>query len=182
MRKFFLETERLLFSTWQVDDDAYALTLWGNPNVSRFITATGIIGEEQIKSKLNEEIVRFEKFNVQYWPLFLKENPNTIVGCCGLRPYNSEKNILEFGIHLCEEYWGKGYAQEASKAIISYAFDVIGVESLFAGHNPGNLASSSMLDKLGFTYTHDEYYQPTGLEHPSYTFTKENYKASNHHS
>lgn len=179
MKKFFLETERLLFSTWQENDEKYALSLWGNPNVSRFITATGIITDEQVLLKLHEEIERFEKCNVQYWPVFLKDDENTFVGCCGLRPYDNNKNILEFGIHLCEMHWGKGYAQEASKAVISYAFNVLCVESLFAGHNPQNLVSASMLGKLGFSYTHDEYYEPTGLEHPSYLLTKENYMKSN---
>ena len=37
------------------------------------------------------------------------------------------------------KFWGHGYATEAANAVINYAFEVIGAESLFAGHNPNNI-------------------------------------------
>jgi hypothetical protein len=42
------------------------------------------------------------------------------------------------------------------------------VRFLFAGHHPENDACRRMLVALGFRYTHDELYAPTGREHPSY--------------
>ena len=42
-------------------------------------------------------------------------------------------------------------------------------QALLSGsHNPGNQASRHLLETLGFRYTHDELYEPTGLMHPSY--------------
>ena len=58
---------------------------------------------------------------------------------------------------------------------MGYAFNTLGVKGLFAGHNPGNAASRRVLEKLGFRYTHDEYYPPTGLNHPSYLLTSEEF-------
>jgi hypothetical protein len=37
---------------------------------------------------------------------------------------------------------------------------------------PGNVASRRLLERLGFVYTHEEFYAPTGLEHPSYLFAR----------
>jgi len=93
-----------------------------------------------------------------------------------LRPYDSENSILEMGIHLKEKYWGKRFAQEACSMVIEYAFNTLGVNALFAGHNPKNTASAHLLKKLGFIYKHDEFYPPTGLYHPSYLMTKQDYK------
>jgi RimJ/RimL family protein N-acetyltransferase len=45
---------------------------------------------------------------------------------------------------------------------------VLAASALFAGHHPANRSSRDLLLKLGFRYTHDEYYAPTGLQHPSY--------------
>ena len=59
--------------------------------------------------------------------------------------------------------------------MIKYAFEELGAEKLFAGHNPDNTASSKLLKKLGFHYTGDEYYEPTGLYHPSYIYEKSRY-------
>jgi len=43
---------------------------------------------------------------------------------------------------------------------------------LFAGHHPENESSRQLLTRLGFTYTHDEWYEPTGQMHPSYMLRK----------
>ena len=59
-----------------------------------------------------------------------------------------------------------------------YAFKTCRVNALFAGHNPKNIASAQLLKKLGFTYTHDEFYPPTGLQHPSYLMTNQDYKSN----
>ena len=61
---------------------------------------------------------------------------------------------------------------EAAKAGIAYAFDTLQAEILFAGHNPQNVNSAKVLKKLGFSYVGDEFYAPTGLNHPSYTLEK----------
>ena len=58
---------------------------------------------------------------------------------------------------------------------MAYAFVSLKVAGLFAGHNPENLGSRNLLTKLGFNYTHDEFYKPTGLEHPSYLLKAKEY-------
>jgi len=64
---------------------------------------------------------------------------------------------------------------EAADRIISHAFRSLKVVALFAGHNPKNETSRKLLTRLGFKYFRDEYYQPTGLYHPSYLLTREQY-------
>ena len=170
--RFFLKTVRLGFSVWSEEDILDALELWGNSEVTKFIASNGKMSEDQIHERLKKEIENYNKFKVQYWPIYLIET-NENVGCCGLRPYDLEKNIFEMGIHLKDKYWGKGFAKEACSAVIEYAFNTLGVEALFAGHNPKNTASAQLLKKLGFTYTQDEFYPPTGLYHPSYLMARQ---------
>lgn len=167
MKKFFLTTERLGFSTWSEADLPEALALWGNHKVTEFITADGKMTEEQVKERLKKEMEIYKNYNMQYWPIYMKETCENI-GCCGLRPYDLENKILEMGVHLKDSYWGSGFAKEACLAVIKYAFDNMGADAIFAGHNPKNTASAKLIKKLGFTYTHDEFYLPTGLNHPSY--------------
>ena len=108
--------------------------------------------------------------------IFIKET-NAHVGCAGLRPYDPPKKILEIGFHIRPEYWRQGYAVEAALCVINYAFNNLRATALFAGHNPENLASKKILARLGFNYTHDEYYGPTGLYHPSYILTADEYSS-----
>lgn len=166
---YFLRTERLGFRRWSRDDLDLALGLWGDERVTRLIG--GPFSPEQVRERLAREIANYDAFGVQYWPVFLLAGEDHI-GCCGLRPYQPEQRIYEIGFHLRPEYWGRGYAVEAARAVMAYAFGDLGAAGLFAGHNPKNDASRSLLMKLGFRYTHDEYYPPTGLNHPSYMLTK----------
>jgi RimJ/RimL family protein N-acetyltransferase len=148
------------------------MALWGDPEVTRLIG--GAFSREQVQERLSREIATMHSHGIQYWPVFLLTTCEH-VGCCGLRPYKSEEGICEIGIHLRRAFWGQGYAPEATRAVIKYAFNVLGVKALFAGHNPTNEASRRLLEKLGFRYTHDEYYPPTGLNHPSYLLASEEF-------
>ena len=51
---------------------------------------------------------------------------------------------------------------------IAHAGRELGATALFAGHSPSSDASGQLLQKLGFHYERDEFYAPTGLQHPSY--------------
>ena len=164
-KEYFLKTERIGFSKWKDNDLEYAKFLWGNPEVTRYICANGIFSHEDIINRLNREIDNDNKYHVQYWPIFELDSCK-FIGCCGLRPY--DENIYEIGFHLCPEFWGQEYASEAANRVIEYAFNTLHVKKLFAGHHPHNIASSKLLHKLGFVFISDEYYEPTGLYHPSY--------------
>jgi RimJ/RimL family protein N-acetyltransferase len=166
---YFLRSERLGFRTWSDGDLELALGLWGDPEVTRLIG--GPFSEEQVRERLSREIETQRSHKVQYWPVFLLATGEH-VGCSGLRPYRPEEEILEIGFHLRRAHWGHGYAPEAARAVIVHAFTTLGASALFAGHNPANDASRRLLEKLGFRYTHDETYPPTGLNHPSYLLTR----------
>lgn len=161
----FLETPRIVFRRWGETDLEHALGLWGDPRVTERIG--GPFTEDEVRERLAREIECEREHGVQYWPIFLRAGGEHL-GCCGLRPYQLEEGIYELGFHLRAEHWGQGFASESARAAIGYAFEVIGASALFAGHHPENVASRRLLEKLGFRYTHDEFYPPTGLRHPSY--------------
>lgn len=167
MRTFWMESERLGFSTWGPEDLGLAEELWGNPAVARYIAASGRMEKAEIEARLQKEISNYAAFGIQYFPAFLKET-GEFAGCCGLRPYDAERGIDEFGVHLLPRFWGRGLAGEACRRVARYAFGTLRRSALFAGHNPNNAASAKMLKKAGFRYSHDEFYAPTGLMHPSY--------------
>src|SRR5579864_2825471 len=164
-RAYFLTTERLGFSHWSTGDLALAQGLWGNVEVTSLIG--GPFTAEQVAQRLDREIASMNAHRVQYWPVFLLDTDEH-AGCAGLRPYRLDQKVYELGFHFRPEYWGCGLAQEAARAVIQFAFQQIGAEALFAGHHPANVASRQVLAKLGFQFTHEEFYPPTGLKHPSY--------------
>jgi ribosomal-protein-alanine N-acetyltransferase len=165
--RYFLTTSRLGFRTWSEGDFDLALGLWGDPRVTELIDARGRLSPDQVRERLRQEIATEREHGVQYWPIFALGSGEH-VGCCGLRPYREREDMLELGFHIRSALWGQGYAAEAARAVIQYAFEVLQVAGLFAGHHPRNEASRHLLGVLGFRYTHDGPYAPTGLNHPSY--------------
>jgi RimJ/RimL family protein N-acetyltransferase len=162
-----LTTERIGFRLWQPDDLLLALSLWGDTTVTRLIADLGQPSEEQARARLDRELANQQTYGVQYWPIFRRAGGEHL-GCCGLRPYQPDQGIYEIGAHLLAHYWGQGYATEAVRAVVAHAFTALPVRGLFARHHPDNHGSRSLLAKLGFQYTHDDFLPQTGLNHPSY--------------
>jgi RimJ/RimL family protein N-acetyltransferase len=158
-------TPRLEFRAWRDDDLPQALALWGDPEVMRFMDAAGPCDAERAAARLRRELQNAETHGVQYWPLFLRDT-GEFVGCCGLRPRSP--GVYEMGFHMRPPLWGRGLATEAGRAVVEHA-RALGATGLFAGHHPHNDGSRRALTKLGFRYTHDEHFPPTGLMHPAYT-------------
>lgn len=175
MTEYFLQTRRLLIRRWTPEDLPLAITLWGDPAVTRFIDARGTLSVKQVAEHLAQEIATEREHGIQYWPLFAREDGN-FVGCCGLRPYRPQDRVYELGVHIRSAHWRRGYGREAAAAVIRHAFDALGAAALFAGHHPANEASRQLLERLGFRYTHDEPYAPTGLRHPSYLLGRDDWQ------
>lgn len=71
------------------------------------------------------------------------------LGLCGLVKRDTLPDP-DLGFSLLEEYWGRGYAVEAGRAVMQYARDRLGLEKLLAIVTPGNGPSRRVLEKLGF--------------------------------
>ncbi|HEU0029636.1 MAG TPA: GNAT family N-acetyltransferase [Kofleriaceae bacterium] len=157
-------TARLAFRAWRADDLELARTLFGDARVSALVG--GPFDDAAIAARLAFELANQRDHGISYYVTALHDG--TVVGCCGLKPRDPAQRIFELGFYLRPMWWGQGLAVEAGRAVIAHAFDTLGAASLFAGHHPENHGSRRTLEKLGFAYTHDEHYPPTGLMHPGY--------------
>lgn len=166
---YFLKSDRLSFGMWTLENQPLGFELWCDDAVTKLIG--GPFNAEQIQARLDREMHNQQTYGLQYWPIFLKSS-GEFIGCCGLRPRGDDRAMCELGFHLKTAFWGKGYAFEAASCVIKYAFDELHVQSVFAGHNPANNTSKQLLEKLGFQFTHEEFYEPTGLNHPSYIMSR----------
>ena len=159
-----MRSERLGFGVWTQDDGALATAIWGDPDVTRL--TGGPFAPWQVEARLANEISNGLDHGIQYWPLFRLDTAEH-VGCCGLRPRTGDDAVFELGFQLRRASWGQGYASEAARTVIAWAA-TRRVTALIAGHHPLNHASGAALRRLGFNYTHDELYPPTGHMEPGY--------------
>ena len=163
-REYFLKSERLGFGYWREEDLDLAWGLFGDQEITAFVG--GPFSREQVAARVRSEMVSQARIGAQYWPLFLLSN-GEFVGCCGLKS-RPEPDCYEMGFYIMRGAHGKGYAKEASLRVIAHAFNEMRAKALYAGHNPHNQASHTLLGKLGFAQIGEEFYPPTGLMHPLY--------------
>src|SRR5688572_15951138 len=106
------DTARLTFRSWRddADDLALARALWGDRRVTQLI-ARDPLDDAAIQQRMHNELERERTLGYQYWLLFARDD-GAHVGCCGLKPRDLTRNIIELGFHLRPDQWGKGYATE----------------------------------------------------------------------
>jgi RimJ/RimL family protein N-acetyltransferase len=71
------------------------------------------------------------------------------IGVCGLVKRETLPDP-DLGFALLEGRWGQGYAEEAARAVIGYAFRDLGISRLLGITKPTNQRSGKLLLRLGF--------------------------------
>ena len=56
-----MKSRRIGFSRWTTEDRELAFLLWGDPDVSRYICASGVFSQNEILSRLSLEVERGEE-------------------------------------------------------------------------------------------------------------------------
>ena len=77
-----------------------------------------------------------------------------IIGACGI--HEGESGETEMGYWIAKDWWGQGFATEAARAVIDYAFEEFEATELRAGARVVNSASRRVLEKCGFQWTNVE--------------------------
>jgi len=72
------------------------------------------------------------------------------LGWVGLTGYNPDYRSASLGYCLTEAAWGHGYATEAARALLQWAFDTLDLNRVQAEADTRNAASARVLEKLGF--------------------------------
>lgn len=72
------------------------------------------------------------------------------VGWCTFNEWNPNFRSASLGYCLHQAAWGRGYATEAARALLQWAFDTLEVNRIQSEADSRNVASARVLEKLGF--------------------------------
>jgi RimJ/RimL family protein N-acetyltransferase len=148
MDRVALETERLRLRLFREDDlDAYA-AMCADPEVMRYI---GAGGQTLTRAETWRQIAMLlGHWQLRGYGLWAVEEraTGTFVGRVGL--YNPEGwPGLECGWALARGAWGKGYATEAARRALAYAFTELGRDHVISLIRPENTASIRVAERIG---------------------------------
>ena len=79
-----------------------------------------------------------------------REPDGTFIGWCSLTRWNRDFRSASLTYILAEDAWGDGYATEAARALLRWAFDALDLNRVQAETDTRNEASGRVLAKLGF--------------------------------
>lgn len=79
-----------------------------------------------------------------------RKSDGAFVGWCTFNTWKPDFRSGALGYCLNEKSWGHGYATEASRALLQWAFDSLDLNRVQAEADTRNVASGRVLEKLGF--------------------------------
>lgn len=74
-----------------------------------------------------------------------------LVGAISLT-IDADFSKAELGYWIGVPYWNQGYATEAARRIVGYAFDELGLNRIASRHLVRNPASGRVMQKIGMSY------------------------------
>ena len=120
-----------------------------NKDVMKYIDRPMPVVMDEVREKIEEGIASMEACKALLWAIVRKEDKRYL-GDVGYWRIDEEHGFGEIGYSLHPEHWRKGYMSEALKVLLPYAFQKMGLHRIEANVNVDNVASSSLLVKVGF--------------------------------
>lgn len=94
-----------------------------------------------------------------------------VIGDTGItRQQVEDDEVIEVGYHLQRAHWHHGYATEAASAAVSWAFENLGVDDVYAKVRDTNVASMNVAIRLGMTVRRRFEVHYRGITMPHYAF------------
>ena len=177
---YFIETKNLILRDFKDTDVANIYKLDSNEEVHKYLG-----GKPITTLKEAEDIVSY--FHLQYKErgigrfATIEKSSGKFIGWAGLKLNLDEKemlnghtNFIDIGYRFIPEFWGKGYATEASLASIEYGFKNLNYNIIYGAADIENIASNKVLQKIGLNFINEFAFK--NVKCNWYELKKENYE------
>ncbi len=146
-----IETERLILRPFTLDDDLASFEMNTCPEVMTFLGGPFDGSVKDIRDMLEVNTLGdYEKYGFGRHAVIHKET-NEFMGFTGLK-YVIELDEVDIGYRLKHKFWQQGYGFESALPCLDFAFKDLGLERIISLAKVDNIASTSLMKKLGLTY------------------------------
>jgi RimJ/RimL family protein N-acetyltransferase len=145
-----IRTERLVLREYTDQDWPSVLTYQSDLRYVRYYPWTG-----RDAATVKDFVDRFiawqtdEPRDVLQLAITLPDERGRLIGSCGVRVNDRPRRDGNIGYELNPDYWGRGYAAEAAREMLSYGFDELALHRIWAKCSADNAASAHVLEKIG---------------------------------
>ena len=144
-----IETERLLLRRSRPEDAATISAYRSDPNVNRQqgwerTDLEGVLADiVEMSGRSPGEPGGWVQFTVE------ERGGGRIVGDVGLSVADGEPGVIKVGYTIDPAFQGLGYATEAIRSLVEYAFETLGAEVVRAHASAENAPSIRVAEKIG---------------------------------
>jgi RimJ/RimL family protein N-acetyltransferase len=155
-------TARLQLRRFTKSDLRGIAKVFTDPSVVRY-TLTGAFSPAQIESWLDRVITGYGQHDHGVWAV-IRQDDQALIGYCALTtPEVDGQRVYEIGYRLDPDYWGRGLATEAARAVRDYGFEQLDLPQVVSLIQAGNRASIRVAEKIGMQHERDTVFADTPL-------------------
>ncbi len=145
----FIEGEHVYLREIQISDVNKKYCNWMNDTeITQYLESRF---EKWSIKKLKDYVGKILKNPDYVFFAIISKDENKHIGNIKIGPINRIHKFADVGIVIGEKsFWGKGYATEAIKLVVSYAFNTLNLHKLTAGAYANNIGSIKAFQKAGF--------------------------------
>ena len=185
--KPYIETERLYLRQWQASDFEIFAAMNADPEVMKYFPKLLSAKVSDIIASKCQQLIEDNGWG--FWALSLKEGSNkndAFIGFVGLNQTHADMSFapcVEIAWRLRKEFWGQGYATEAARASLDFAFSELALEEVVAFTAVINKRSQLLMKRIRMTDTQNNFYHPALesnhllAEHVLYKITRQQWQA-----
>lgn len=146
-----INTERLFIRPFRPRDAEDVFEWRSDPEVNRFMPYPCDGSVEEVRQRLEEWIADNDKFAIEL------KGTGRVIGDISLE-WSEKDKAYEIGYNICRSFWRNGYATEAVRGIIDWAYNELSARDFTAFYAKENGASGRVLEKCGFVREHTGQY------------------------
>ena len=168
-----LETQRLILREMtQADLPALRRILQDDETM---VAYNGAFDEAETQAWLDRQLARYAQYGFGLWAIVLKQT-GEMIGQCGLtmQPWHGDE-VLEVGYLFNRAFWHHGYATEAARGCMEYAFDRLGAKEVCSIIRETNQPSRRVAERNGMVLsdTWVKHYRGVDMPHVRYCATRD---------
>ena len=142
-----LETSRLILRPFREEDIDFVAPLMANTDFMRF--SLGAFTREQTVGFL-DKLIDWQRRGLPSQFAVIHRNDNRLIGYCGFfHQQVDEMDEIEIGYRLNPDYWSRGLATEAARAVRDHGFRDLKLPRVISLIHPDNLPSRRVAEKNG---------------------------------
>ncbi|KQZ60331.1 MULTISPECIES: GNAT family N-acetyltransferase [unclassified Lysobacter] len=144
-----LRGERLRLRGFRSDDLGDFFALHADPAVMRYWSFPAWTQRHQAEDHLARAIAARSNEEMLCWAVVGRDD-DRLIGATTLFDIQRAQGRAEIGYALRSAHWSRGYAQEALRLVLDYAYSTLSLRRIEADIDPRNLPSCRLVERLGF--------------------------------